>query len=396
MKSKTTICIFILFLACKNEKPAETMEATADLNTISYTAVYNYLLKHGGIVRSPPKQEVEKLKFHFIGAGLQTNEYGEYVRLFFNASTNRDYIEILRCTTAGEYNDSSDGGGFDLEETQNVLKGDLNTVNEEGIKNRWNKYLENAGCTKIGSNKITSAEHYIDLTATPADNEVFYVARACVDRHRIDEKASIYADCSNQVAISNPIILKNYSHEEEQMALLQELERISNKLKWMTERAFELSNRMVEEANTCAVDALKRQHAKEVREAVSMLAGISAGVGASLFTFGLSAQGMIAGANAGKALGSAFSDIFTSAEHYPRSVCPPLEEAFAEFSTIFMATEEDVTINVIGGAGGSIGKAYDLLLSDYNDKLKELTKIQNSILAATQDALQKASEETSG
>lgn len=345
--------ILSLLLACKNDKSTEDFAAASVEGSLSYAQVYNYLLRNNGFVGNSAKKAASKLTFSFIHAGVQTDEYGQYIKLFFHADDDRDYIEAARCDIGKQSNtclfgkDLDDGNILDVKEINEILNSeqDFSHLTSAALNNCWNELTD--GCTTIGEaetdsegsivavHKITAGDTFIDLTA-PLNGVVYYIARVCINEERLDERESSNQPCSHIFRYTNTVNLSfDNERDETRKKLFQDIDRISKDLNYMTQRGHELSLAIVDGLDTCAKRNLDNMHAKNVRDSIATLAGIGVGMTASIAVFGVGdLKNMGVGADAGKALGAAFADVVRSAKDYPRKACPEADPHIAEITRL--------------------------------------------------------------
>ena len=389
------ISIILLLLACKNKATEEDFAAATAEGSLSYAQVYNYLLSNNGLIRSSAKKAASKLKFSFIHAGIQTDEYGQYIKLFFHADDDRDYIEVARCGVSKKSNTClfgkglGDGNTMSIEEINKVISSDndFSHLTSAHLNNCWNDLTK--GCTIIGEastdsednitavHKITAGDTFIDLTASK-DEEVYYIARVCIDDDRLDERESSNQPCSHIFRYTNDVTLKfDNKRTKEKRALIKELGKLSEELNYMTKRGHELSLEIVDGLDTCGKRKREHERAKNVRDSIATLTGIGIGMAASIYVFGAKdIKNMGVGADAGKALGAAFADIMRSVNDYPRSTCPEADSAIAEITKLMGYTNaanlEEVTDRE------SNGYLYDVKVAKYEEKLMKYQALDDN------------------
>ncbi|MDE3269888.1 MAG: hypothetical protein OYH77_06355 [Pseudomonadota bacterium] len=388
------VAILPLFGGCK-ERSVEENYASADTQgSLSYADVYNFLLRNNGFVNKSAKKLTSKLTFSFIQAGVQTDEYGQYIRLFFHADDDRDYLEIARCDIARKSNTClfgkglADGGGDTIEEINNILASetDHSHLTSAQLNNCWNELTN--GCTQIGEattdggdivavHKITAGDSFIDLTA-PHNQTVYYIARVCVNPDRLDERESINQQCSPSFRYTEDVkLIFDNNRNANRNTIIADLEKIGAQLDYKTKRGHELAVQIHDGLETCRRRNIKNAHDKNVRESVATLLGIGVGIGASIYTFGKTDfKNMGVGADAGKALGAAFADVVRSAKDYPRKSCPEATNAIAAIVKEMGFNSDgggDITTKIAAGPA----YLYLDLLRQYDEKLTEYLQVNN-------------------
>ena len=357
---------WLLIIACKEFIPTpEVADVKKDSSPIvtkdkqhgEFTA---YIDKLGGRKRLQAKVDPNRLTIDFITAGVQSNKYGKFVRLSFDAHLQRDYLEIARCQGSIKTDlrclfgkDLTSGiSDDDIKPLDDLLAGEGPTVNDSGKYDCWNTaFIGNNRCTELG--RVYGAEHHVDLTAGKG-GEFFYVARPCIIEARVKETyASDSQLCSNNLAMSNTV--ETPSFDKNHQDLLEKIDRITKELNQKTHDVYlltvQLSKVMEEHEEEMIENARKRQ----MKEGIAMIAGMAIGVAGSMISMSYAepsvlwqnvdkggAEGVTrvlengnlqqlierkpaasdavgAGLEAGKALGAAFADILASPDDYPKA-----------------------------------------------------------------------------
>ena len=354
---------WLLVIACKQFVPSpEVADVKKDSSPIvtedqqrgEFTA---YLEKLGGHKRLQAKVDPNRLTIDFITAGIQSNKYGKFVRLYFRADLQRDYLEIARCRGQeqmeclfGKEVVSNSISREDVESLRKLLAGENLTTNDSGKYDCWNTGVIDK-CTEIG--KVYGAEHHIDLTVG-AGSEFFYVARPCIIKSRINELyAPISQRCSNYFARSTAV--KPPSDDGKTESLQKKIDELTKDLNQRVHKVYlltvQLSKVMEEHEEEMIENARKRQ----MKEGIAMIAGMAIGVAGSVFSMSYAEPSMLwqdvgkggaegvtrvlengnlqqlvkhrpavsdavgAGLEAGKTLGAAFADILASSDDYPKT-----------------------------------------------------------------------------
>ncbi len=355
----------------------------------------------------PEKIDANNMTIDFLGAGVQTNEVGHFVRLYYSASLCRDYLEIMRCNAAQRTElTCRDGKELAFTESTATVQRALNnqfgtTVNDEGLRDCWTSIAANTnyGCVVLGGvrdssdmqGRIYAAEHFVDAAA-PAGQKFFYLARPCVNDGRANELTSGNKNCSPKLYVSNVVEdLEFYSIEADIMAARQKVADIAARLNYMTEAAYRITLEFSQALEKYQTADIKRQRSKDLRQGVAMIAGLTVGAAGAIYTVGAGSIG--SGLDAGQALGSAFADIIASADDYPKtcSECLQLRSKLiaivgdidgADLSADVMDTSQEFfdAANPLGGGSlkrGS-GVIYQQALDAYEEALTHLHALQQA------------------
>ena len=406
---------WLLFIACKQIAPLpEVAGVKKDSSPIvtderqhgEFTA---YIEKLGGRKRLQAKVDPNRLSIDFITAGLQSNKYGKFVRLYFYADEQRDYLEIARCQGLIKTdlrclfgkNLTSGISDDDMKGLKNLVEGKGETVNNKGKYDCWNTaIIGHNRCTELG--RVYGAEHHIDLTAGKG-GEFFYVARPCIIEARVKETyASDSQLCSNDLAISNTVETppSNKGHS----ALREDIDRRTKELNKKTHDVYLLTVQLSKATEEHEEEMIENDRKRRMKEGIAMIAGMAIGVAGSMFSMSYAdpsvlwqdvgkggAEGITrvlengdlqqliehkpaasdaigAGLEAGKALGAAFADILASPDDYPKE-CYDCLRIRGEIAAI--VGDMDPT-NPNDQHGGHI---YRELLQQLQDKYRELQEI---------------------
>ena len=358
---------WLVVIACKQFIPTpEVADVKKDSSPIvtedrqrgKFTA---YLEKLGGRKRLQAKVDPNSLTIDFITAGVQSNKYGKFVRLYFHADIQRDYLEIARCPTAekrkmeclfGKSVMSNTIGIDDVKRIKKLMAGKGVTINDSGKYDCWNTaVIGGNNCTEL--RQVYGAEHHIDLTVGDG-RKYFYVARPCVIQTRINELYASYSQpCSNYFARSTSV--KTPSNDGKTESLQKKIDELTKDLNQRVHKVYlltvQLSKVMEEHEEEMIENARKRQ----MKEGIAMIAGMAIGVAGSVFSMSYAEPSMLwqdvgkggaegvtrvlengnlqqlvkhrpavsdavgAGLEAGKTLGAAFADILASSDDYPKT-----------------------------------------------------------------------------
>lgn len=413
--AKYLLALALVLSGCKagGEEPvvAEAAEA-ADAKATSQELVAAISELTGEYI-CPEKLNVENLIIDFIGAGVQTNKEGHFVRLFYHASLCRDYIEIMRCPEDKRHTlTCRDGEGLSKLRTKKEMEADLNdpsdeTINRKGLRDCWSSIASDSssGCTLIGgysdsgdpSGRVYGAEHFIDIAA-PAGQKFFYLARPCVHEDRMNELSS-QQNCALDVTVSNTVKeFEPYTFAEGILAAREKVARLAGRLDTMIEKAYRITLRFSEEYQKWEEQDIKRRRNKALKEGITMIVSIGAGMAAGALVLGK--DGIKAGADAGQALGAAFVDVFASADDYQRSctdcmdikaelievIGDPIGTSFTNTDMVDAETRAmGKSASATGGARSSVGSSsrgfiYQEVLQQYETALAELREAQDDKL----------------
>ena len=403
---------WLLIIACKQFAPTpEVADVKKDSSPIvteesqhgEFTA---YLDKLGGRKRLQAKVDPNRLTIDFITAGVQSNKYGKFVRLYFYADMQRDYLEIARCESEiksmkclfGKEVVSNSISREDVEQTRKLLAGEGLTTNDSGKYDCWKTAVVN-NCTELG--RVYGAEHHIDLTAN-SDREFFYVARPCIIEARVNELyASDSQPCSNYFARSTAVKTPKYVRKNEE--LQKKIDGITKELNQKTHDVYLLTVQLSKVMEDHEEEMIENARKRQMKEGIAMIAGMAIGVAGSMFSMSSAEPSMLwqnvgkggaegitrvlengnlqqliehkpaasdavgAGLEAGKALGAAFADILASPDDYPKE-CYDCLRIRGEIAAI--VGDMDPT-NPDAHHGGHI---YRELLQQLQDAYKELQK----------------------
>ena len=344
------------------------------------------------------KLNVANMQVDFLGAGVQTTLSGRFVRLYFNASLCRDYLEIMRC-----YEDNHkelqcrDGKAiFDKRPTEDLQKrlenpsGD--TVNRAGLRDCWNSIASNtnSGCVLLGAAKdsagdrtgrVYAAEHFIDAAA-PAGRKFFYLARACVHAERADELTSGNATCSHQLTRSNTVTsLEHYTLNGEVLKARERVASIAARLNYMTDEAYRITLQFSKAMDAYQEAEIERQRGKALRQGIAMIGGMIVGAVGAVCTVGVDSVG--SGLDAGQALGAAFADIIASQDDYAQT-CYECMRLRADLMAVIGDTRgQNLTTSGLDLLHNddekekAAGLKYHQALADYGDAIKQLKELQD-------------------
>ena len=356
----------LLVIACKEFIPVATEVkkdsspiVTKDKQRGEFTA---YLDKLGGRKRLLAKvnpNSLSELSIDFITAGVQSNKYGKFVRLYFHANIQRDYLEIARCAKPLR-NEIRCLFGKDpttitaeqiIEFNKKMKSGEGETVNDSGKYDCWNTGIIGNECTELG--RVYSAEHHVDLTAGDG-KDYFYVARPCIIEARIKETyAADSQPCSNDLAFSNTVTTPAVDSKPKE--LQEEIDKRTKELNEMVHNAYLLTVELSKVMAKHEEETIENQRKRRMKEGIAMIAGMAIGAAGSVFSMSYAEPSMLwqdvgkdgvegvtrvlengdlqqliehkpaasdavgAGLEAGKALGAAFADILASPDDYPKA-----------------------------------------------------------------------------
>lgn len=432
------VTIFICLLVtwqCKREN----VETTAQVKTVggseqAHGEIYDYFLDQAGAKKMLAVVNPQSLSLSFLGAGLETNRIGRFVRLYFDADIQRDYLQILRCLSVsrGEIGCRFNKGIYDVssDDIGGIVSGEVKeTINTEGQYDCWNKIRGNSACKLLADGKVYTSEAYLDISA-PSGNRYFYIARVCVVKGRVNDMYGT-ENCSPAITVSNDVDLPVYKLKTKIDKAHEEIDKLATRLNDITKRAYHLTVKLSTFMAEYEEELIKNNRAKRLREGIAMIAGMAVGVAGSIYTMStmpptyilkeavgkevskkttdiVTNQGrgfrqlvfetgatedvplpdMVkknpplegavgSGLEAGKALGAAFADIVASVDDYPKA-CPECESVRADIAELVgnikpenYADEIDMDI-----MKQSQGYLYDQLLADYATAIGELRSLQ--------------------
>lgn len=371
-----------------------------------------YLEKLSGLKRLQAKVDPNRLTIDFITAGVQSNKYGKFVRLYFHADIQRDYLEIARCNSSIDNLQCLFGKDLrstvitkdDVERFRKLMAGDTPTANESGKYDCWNQMI--IQCQELDGWAF-GAEHHIDFTV--GDGDFFYIARPCLREERINE---IYASdsqrCSNDFAVSTSVNYAN-NNDTKRKELQATINGLTRELNERTHRVYLLTVELSKVMEDHEEEMIENQRKRRMREGIAMIAGMAIGVAGSMYSMSHADPSMLwksvgkkeiidgaktrvleggelqqlvehnpaasdavgAGLEAGKALGAAFADILASPDDYPKTCteCMNIRADIAE-------TVGDMDSTNPNDQHG--GYLYRELLQKYQDAYRELQELNAS------------------
>ena len=278
------VTIFVWLLTICQCRPA-SVETTAQVKTAGGEAqahgeIYDYLLEQGWKKEMLAVVDPQSLSISFLGAGLETTRIGRFVRLYFYADIQRDYLQILRCdSVAKDYVGCRFGRGlYDTSSGINIKN--KTTINTEGQYDCWNKI--SADCTLLADGKVSTAEAYLDLSA-PTERRYFYIARACVVKERVNEMYGT-ENCSSDIAVSDDIDVPEYILNKEIDAAREKIDKLATRLNAITEKAYHLTIKLSQLLADHEEEMIRNERARRLREGIAMIAGMAIGVAGSIYT----------------------------------------------------------------------------------------------------------------
>lgn len=404
---------WLLVIACKEFVPSPEVATvkkdsspivTEDKQHGEFTA---YLEKLSGRKRLQAKVDPNRLTIDFITAGLQSSKYGKFVRLYFRADLQRDYLEIARCEESamekkeclfGKEVVSNSISREDVEQTRKLLAGEGLTTNDTGKYDCWKTAII-SNCTEIG--RVYGAESHIDLTANKSGTFTYF-ARPCIIKDRINELyASSSQLCSNYFARSLPVTTPSY--DEGAKIWQKEIDKITRELNQKTHKVYLLTVQLSKVMEKHEEEMIENARKRQMKEGIAMIAGMAIGVAGSMFSMSYAEPSMLwqnvgkggaegvtrvlengnlqqlieqkpaasdavgAGLEAGKALGAAFADILASPDDYPKTCT----------ECLIIRGEIAATVGDMDPTNPDIhhgGHLYRELLQQLQDKYRELQK----------------------
>lgn len=333
----TTGVTFCLLLACGDAPlPDVTFQQTGEQGAVqqqqqlavakqALNVEVTAQLEEMGVTLKPipklPKVNPQGLMLKNFTAGFRKLLYGTMVILNFNLDPQADFIQIKRCDGALQVDGLQDKPiGSVGENDVNELETKFNEVKGGGAipaqpKFDINDYWRSAsitGCVLIGT-KVIENEYY-DVTAR-SDHEYFYIARACVKKNRIDERvANLDTPCSFNTKVSNKLAFIDPLADKEKLVRL-EYQEARARMNEMVLTIHDLTVRLNTERDRCETAELEKLWKKNKKEAIAMLSGMAIGMVAG---FMCGSYDPNTNASYGAKLGSAFADMFASADDYPK------------------------------------------------------------------------------
>lgn len=401
------LTLILVINNCKWQSTTTTAAQPKNIGSqIAGQDISDAVSKISGEKTCPEKLDVGKLSIDFIGAGVQTtklvedtNKVGHFVRLFFNASLCRDYLEIMRCNAAklSEFT-CRDGRPLNLIPDTDQLFQDITnpygtTVNDAALRDCWTSIGHPSnGCVMLGGDqdssnnykgRIYAADHFIDVAA-PGGQKFLYFARPCVHDDRVNElTGAANQNCSPRLYQSNVVNdFEAYTLDDEIFTARKEAAALAARLNYMTDEAYRITLEFSKALEQHQTDDIKRQRSKNLRQGIAMISGQLIGAAGAVYTVGVGSIG--SGLDAGQALGAAFADIIASKDDYKES-CTPCMKLRADLIAVVgdidgadLSTDEfNQSQEFLDGSlqRGS-GVIYQQALDKYEEALQHLNNLQ--------------------
>ncbi len=409
------LILALVLSSCKLHTTETTVAQTKNTDTATPAQdLCAAVTKISGEYCLPQKFDTQSLAISFLGAGVQTIKrlpddenddtfFYRFVRLFFHASLERDYLEIMRCNGVKRNElECRDGRELDARESTPELQQELNnpfgtTVNRAGLRDCWASIAgsQDYGCVLLGgaedggdrTGRIYADEHFVDVSA-PAGQTFFYVARPCLHEDRANELTSGNKNCSQNLYVSNIVTdFESDTIDTELLDARKKVAALAARLNYMTDQAYKITLDFSRAMQLSEEDDIKRERSKRLRQGVAMIAGMTVGAAGAVYTVGVDSIG--SGLDAGQALGAAFADIIASKDDYPQSCyeCIKLRAKLVEVvgdvdGNDFNADGTDFIPSKDKGIFGDIsltknsGYLYQQVLDKYAEALQALDKLQ--------------------